>query len=567
MKDKKVVILLVSSVLLLIVFIYQGAYAYFSADVTNTGSRNTSIATKNLKDLQIIDGTTTSSNLMIPGESVTQTFQVKNENDMKLCFNLNWTNVANTFINTNDLRVSLSDGTNNIPLTLNTFPITNSTLASNMKINASTTNNYTLTVEYVETESDQTGDMGKKFSGTITGEIVECTPATETLEKLAQLNPSNKVNTPMTPQNGVCPTMNSETKELQITSKEDTASLLCEAEDDYGKTYYYRGNVTNNYVKFGTWQTDYYYGFANYSTNGIYTSLTDCETDIGSGNCTKLASVGDDMYWRIVRINGDGSIRMVYDGTEAYANIKNGGLTSNGIYRSIGERRFSVGAYSAAPTAYMRGSTNGSGYATDFNVMNNKNGVSSLVKETVDSWYGNNIDITIPSSTKKYSDYISLDSIYCNDKNLDGSTYNYFQVAFYHGINIDNSIPVRFTCVNTQGTVDSKNDAFTVSTKGNGALTYPSAILTIDEAIAAGYYEYPTTASPYLNTGISNWTMTPTYYDTADVSPKVSYFDTYAGTYSIDNLAGIRPVLSLKPDVEFASGDGTMASPFVVDYN
>ena len=267
MKDKKVVILLISSVLLLIVFIYQGAYAYFSADVTNTGSRNTSIATKNLKDLQIIDGTTTSSNLMIPGESVTQTFQVKNENDMKLCFNLNWTNVANTFINTNDLRVSLSDGTNNIPLTLNTFPTTNSTLASNMKINASTTNNYTLTVEYVETESDQTADMGKKFSGSLVGEITECAGPEETLKMLSKLNS----NYTYTENSSSCLTL-SEDGSIKDPYSTTENPIICSMEDDYGTSYYLRGNHQDNNVK-----------FAN-------------------------------MCWKLVRVTGTGGLKLIYNG-------------------------------------------------------------------------------------------------------------------------------------------------------------------------------------------------------------------------------------------------------------
>ena len=119
MKDyTKLYIVVASSLLLLITIIYQGVYAYFEAEVINTGVRNTSIATKTLSDLQIIDGTTTSSNNMIPGDSITQTFQVKNNNDIKVCFNLNWENVVNTFVNTSDLHVTLSDGTNSIPLSL-----------------------------------------------------------------------------------------------------------------------------------------------------------------------------------------------------------------------------------------------------------------------------------------------------------------------------------------------------------------------------------------------------------------------------------------------------------------
>ena len=65
---------------------------------------------------------------------------------------------------------------------------------------------------------------------------------------------------------GTCPIYDTTAKTITITSGEDNASLLCEAEDDLGTTDYYRGNVTNNYVSFA--------GF----------------------------------IWRIVRIHGDGTM-------------------------------------------------------------------------------------------------------------------------------------------------------------------------------------------------------------------------------------------------------------------
>ena len=60
-----------------------------------------------------------------------------------------------------------------------------------------------------------------------------------------------------------------------------TAEGVFEMEDDYGTSFYYRGAVTNNYVKFA------------------------------------------EFYWRIIRVNGDGSLRIMYDGTQAYANGTN----------------------------------------------------------------------------------------------------------------------------------------------------------------------------------------------------------------------------------------------------
>ena len=52
--------------------------------------------------------------------------------------------------------------------------------------------------------------------------------------------------------------------------------------DDYGTSYIFRGTIDNNWVKFG-------------KTN---------EED----------GTEKDIYWRIIRINGDGSIRLIYAG-------------------------------------------------------------------------------------------------------------------------------------------------------------------------------------------------------------------------------------------------------------
>ena len=70
---------------------------------------------------------------------------------------------------------------------------------------------------------------------------------------------------------GACPTVNDDGT-VTVNSAESTNAYLCSAPDDYGTSYYFRGTPKNNYVKFA--------GF----------------------------------YWRILRINGDGSIRMIYAG-------------------------------------------------------------------------------------------------------------------------------------------------------------------------------------------------------------------------------------------------------------
>ena len=127
---------------------------------------------------------------------------------------------------------------------------------------------------------------------------------------------------------GKCPTVNSDGT-VTVTDAETNNGYLCSAPDNYGTSYYYRGNVTNNYVQFGKWADDtpdVVYGF--YDSNDPssspsfdeYSSMKECKTASYNNNCTLVSRKGKPMYWRIVRINGDGTIRLIYHGTDTRSN-------------------------------------------------------------------------------------------------------------------------------------------------------------------------------------------------------------------------------------------------------
>ena len=127
---------------------------------------------------------------------------------------------------------------------------------------------------------------------------------------------------------GKCPTVNADGS-IKLTDAETGSGYLCSAPDNYGTSYYYRGNVTNNYVQFGKWADDtpdVVYGFGSSSdgsipSNSTYSSLEECQaSSYDNNNCTVVSRKGKPMYWRIVRINGDGTVRLVYDGTNTYSN-------------------------------------------------------------------------------------------------------------------------------------------------------------------------------------------------------------------------------------------------------
>jgi hypothetical protein len=99
--------------------------------------------------------------------------------------------------------------------------------------------------------------------------------------------------------------------------------------DDDGNSFYYRGDINNNWVKFGKYQNDYYLSIFR----GDITYTNTCVEDAAT-TCVKLHSKNDDMYWRVVRINGDGSIRLLLDG---YIDVLSETVFSGGLYSAINE--------------------------------------------------------------------------------------------------------------------------------------------------------------------------------------------------------------------------------------
>ena len=108
-----------------------------------------------------------------------------------------------------------------------------------------------------------------------------------------------------------------------------------------GKTYYYRGAVDNNWVKYGKFKEDQivYRGFYDDTTNTDvwfggekinyidYPTLAECQAGVDSSmyrssynyKCKEVtyAHKGDDMYWRIIRVDKDNKIKMIYAGSKA----------------------------------------------------------------------------------------------------------------------------------------------------------------------------------------------------------------------------------------------------------
>ena len=169
---------------------------------------------------------------------------------------------------------------------------------------------------------------------------------------------------------GKCPTVNADGT-VTVTEAESTYGYLCKAKDAYGTSYYYRGNVTNNYVKFGKWADDapgVVYGYYSETSDIFkeYDSMEACQNASEyNKNCTIINRAGKDMYWRIIRINGDGTVRVIYDGTSAHTN----GESSKD--RQIGESAFNSSDDDNAHVGYMYGNCDAIVESTEYSSSNN----------------------------------------------------------------------------------------------------------------------------------------------------------------------------------------------------
>ena len=286
------------------------------------------------------------------------------------------------------------------------------------------------------------------------------------------------------------------------TDKSDNG--LYQGTDDYGITYYYRGNVKNNIVKFA--------GF----------------------------------YWQIVRINGDGSIRLIYDGTEKNA---------TGVKQSINNRTYKFNSSYNDPTyvGYMYGDKDGTTFAEVHNNTNN-----STIKTAVDNWYKNNI------ANKGYGSYVSNAVGFCGDRTLhsgDGistSTNSYFGAYGRYEKNV-----AQFTCPEPSRDLYTTTD----SSIGNKALTYPVGLITYDELVFAGMDQRHVNKLSWAYSTQHYWTLSSSHFSVASgyaFEWSLNSAGCLHGGWNVTNSLGARPVINLKSDTLITGGIGTSSDPFVV---
>ena len=310
---------------------------------------------------------------------------------------------------------------------------------------------------------------------------------------------------------------------------------LYSIEDEDGTSYYFRGNVTNNNVQFGEYTEDYY--VYNYGSR-FFQSLASCQeynSSCSESNRVLLASKGDKMYWKIVRVNGDGSLRLIYNGTSV--NPTNTDLVNS----------FAVGM-----TSYNLeyNDSKYTGYTYD-------NGVDSFIKKEVDTWYKNTLGSSSYDSKVLGGRFCSDSSGYKKDTDYGFPSMNYNVFASYDRLG-------QSTIGYTKENSPTLKCPVTSESYG-GSYRLKAGLITADELVLGGENPGVTTDS-YLNPGDSEmyyWSMTPAGFDFGGARVWLE-FD-YIILYSVVNDFAVRPVINVTTENGFISGDGTSENPYIIE--
>ena len=505
------------SIFCLIVIVFTSSYAYFKAQVRGEGKgMNVILGTI---DLDITENSISTNNLLPISYSSKDTkaqikdFTVKrtSNSNTDVCYNLYLVvdSISSNIKNSKYLKYELTDGSNVVSGNLSKLGYNSDgkgyiLLAKNKYLSKSDTTGNTYKLK-IWLSYDKSANQNDLLNSNITTHIYAsgnngntCPGSVDTVipptlyEQILVDNSAIKTRT-----------------DFNTTFTEtNTGTLYKATESIAGNTpkdvYYFAGDAKNNWVK-----------FANF-------------------------------YWRIIRTNYDGSIRLLYSGTSPD--------TTSGY---IGKSAFNTTNNDPMYVGYK--------YGTTGSLENNRlNTNDSTIKTYVDNWYKNNLTA--------YTKYISTEAVYCNDRELtSGSTYSTgssFNYAPYGRLNT-NKTPT-YNCTNIK-------DAFSGS-NSEAKLTYPIGLMTSDEISYAGGKTYTSLPSPYawyyLNsvggsiTGSTYWwALSPNDWRGSRSSVWGVGGSDYPGDLdggSVDGSLAVRPSVSLKSCNLISGGDGSANNPYIV---
>ena len=576
--QKKHAILVVASLLVVVLSV---TLAYFTAQIIGKG-KDVSVSSA---DLKIVftdsDGAISGSNIE-PGWSDTKTFTIENKSNETYKYNIVIQDLVNTFVTEGYLQYKITSTNGGYNMTeFKDVPKSSAPkdtiLAYSVSIPVGVTQSYTVEFKYANDESvDQSDDMGKKLSGklfitegskpTLLSQILEDNPTRNTRSN--NNNGTNDFATPLT----------TTTTGTLFKSTESITGIT----DSPKEVYYYAGNTTNNWVKFGKTNKNEctYNGSTVLYFNGSSIESVKNESQCLSSKICKLGDqygVGEtvtedfctsqgaewtnqnakwststyNFYWRIIRTNHDGSIRLLYVGTSPDTTTGNIGLSA-----------FNTSIDGPKYVGYKYGED------TSLDTIRN-NTTDSTIKTFIDSWYQTNLT--------NYTKYLSTSAVYCNDRSEGtGQTYNYasspsslFKFASFYRMDWD----TKGAKANPSYNCTDIRDAFSVNNT-SAKLTYPVSLMTADEIAFAGGVAFKTMNTPYAwfmsNSAGSKvsynwWSLSPVEWD--GYNRYVWYWDSdaaYLNESYVSTTRSVRPVISLKSCTLYSTGDGSATNPYTI---
>ena len=253
-------------------------------------------------------------------------------------------------------------------------------------------------------------------------------------------------------------------------------------------------------------------------------------------------------YWRIIRINGDGSIRMIYQGVAD--SDKPDSSNETGAGTQIGTSAFNSSDYNMH-VGFKYGS-NSSDYNTTHANINNSiilGPDDSDDTTTLNGWYRANL--------LEYAEYIDGNAGFCGDRRVSSGTGIGTDYTEYEPYNRISSSSPSLSC--------NTNDMYTLeeSSTGNKALTYPIGLISADEAMFAGIPWSGSNQNNYLYTGQYYWTMSPRGFDGTYARVFLVISSGLLGSNYVNFAWGVRPVINLKSAIAI-TGEGSVDKPFKI---
>ena len=397
---------------------------------------------------------------------------------------------------------------------------------------------------YYNLDLNQYALSGKSFTGKIYVENVNCSTEDGTTVK--------KGYETILADNGGKTAI--EAKTADFTTIETSNAGMYSYTEGTGKTYYYRGAVDNNWVKYGKFKEDQivYRGFYDEnSTDEIlfvngepkyidYPTLAECQTGVDSNmyggssynyKCKEVvyAHKGDDMYWRIIRVDKDNKIKMIYAGSKAPSESTKVAIT--GANTNMGMTAYNNDYNHAEYVGFQY--TTGSQRGTTTN---------STIKTYLDNWY-----------TKYFNENVStsrfIKTTFCNDRNTSStwaSTGSDFDYAPVTRLDIETPTPT-FEC-----------NSLDVVTNNFG-------LITTDEIVLAGGKFQTDNSAFYLNNNMVYWAGSPVDFfgSISEVFVLFSMHGLDSDSVNVRNIAA-RGVVSLSSESKLL-GSGTYNDVYTVN--